>query len=301
MSTTARTAPPLALPRRARSNLGRVALSFIKNIPAVIALVYVAVMVVTAVFAERLAPHDPVSQELMRRLTPPIWMAGGSTDYLLGTDKLGRDILSRLIYGAQVSMFLAFFASTTALIIGVTLGLLSGWIGGTFGDVIMRIADLVIALPFLVVAIAVIAVLGPSFTLLLVLLAAFGWEGFAKVVRGEVLAVKQKEYIEAARLMGAPSLRILWVHVLPNIASPVIVIWTFAVAALIVVESGLSFLGLGIQPPTPAWGTMLSDGRDVLGTAWWVSVLPGMAIMLVVLAINILGDALRDIIDPRTR
>ncbi len=266
---------------------------------AITGLAVLVVLIVCAILAPLLAPHDPYDQVLAHRLSPPFWEPRGSTDYLLGTDGVGRDVLSRLIFGARISLALGFTCSILSSILGVGLGLLAGLRGGRLGAAIMRVADVQIAFPFLVLAIAVIAVFGANFVTLVVILSVFGWVQFARLVRGDVLAVKEKDYVEAARAVGASELHVALRHVLPNVLSPVIVIWTFTLAQVIIVESALSFLGFGVQPPTPSWGSMLSDGRNYLDTAWWLGIFPGLAIMLAVLAVNFLGDALRDVLDPR--
>jgi peptide/nickel transport system permease protein len=277
-------------PRRRR--LGR-------DLPAVIALVVLTLIVLTAIFADQVAPHDPAAQELNRRLLPPFWQEAGSPDFLLGSDKLGRDVLSRMIHGARVPLILGFVASLGSLTLGAVLGVIAGYFGRAIGDVIMRVAEAQLAFPFLVAAVAVIAVVGPGFVSLVALLSVWSWAIFAKVIRAEVLSVKEKEYIEAARSVGAGAPRILLTHILPNVLSPLIVLWTFQVAVIIQIEAALSYIGLGVQPPTPAWGSMLSDGRELIESAWWLSTFPGVAIVLTVLSVNILGDALRDRLDPR--
>lgn len=297
--------------RRALSGRKRAWISLTQNIPAMGALITIILLLLIAVFSEidlndgeilfRLSPHDPLDQELIERLKPPVFIEGGSPEYLLGTDKLGRDILSRIIFGARISLVLATVATTLSLILGVSIGVISGYVGGKTDDFIQRFADLWLAFPALVLFIAVIAVFGTSFLVLVLVLAIGGWVSYARVARGQVLSVKEKEYVEAARLTGASPLRIMYRHILPNVTSPLIVIFTFSVASIILIESALSFLGLGVQPPTPAWGSMLADGRELIATAWWLATFPGLAIMLTVLAVNIFGDALRDILDPRLR
>lgn len=295
----------------------RMWLSLVKNKPAMIAAAFLLALITMAsvVYVTEvigwpnpwgITPYDPIQQELANRLKPPLTTAvapstGQENFYFLGTDKLGRDILSRIMKGAGVSLFLGFAASAIGLALGVAIGVASGYFGGALDDFINRFADVWIAFPGLVLFIAVIAVFGTGFWLLVLILGVGGWVTYTKIARGSVLSAKNREYVEAARVTGAGNVRIMARHILPNIISPLIVIWTFSVATIIVVESGLSFLGLGIQPPAPAWGSMLSDGRELLATAWWLATFPGLAIMLVVLAVNIFGDALRDILDPRLR
>jgi peptide/nickel transport system permease protein len=219
---------------------------------------------------------------------------------VVGTDHLGRDQLSRLIYGARISLTLAFISTTSSLVIGTTLGIISGYRGGGLDLVIMRFADIQLSMPFYVIAIAVVAVLGPSFRNLVIVMSLWGWTFYGRIARGEVLAAREKDYVESARVIGARGGRIMFTHILPNIVSPLIVIWTFSIATMILAESGLSFLGLGVQPPTPSWGIMLSNGQRHIATAWWLATFPGLALMITILAINLVGDTLRDALDPRT-
>jgi peptide/nickel transport system permease protein len=253
----------------------------------------------SALFATQLAPHDPFGQDLSNRFRPPFWLEGGSPRYPLGTDGFGRDVLSRLLYGGRVSLLIGFVCSTISATLGITLGLLAGYLGGKPELVIMRLADVQLGFPFLVLAIAVIAVLGSALPVLVGLLSIAGWVYYARITRGQTLRLRHVEFVEAARAVGAGSGRIILRHVLPNVLSPNLVIWTFAIATLILIESSLSFLGLGVQPPTPSWGNMLSDGRTYVDDAWWLAIFPGLAITITVLAVNTLGDALRDILDPR--
>jgi ABC-type dipeptide/oligopeptide/nickel transport system permease subunit len=278
----------------------RILRSFLGNKGGVVGLVLLAVVVASAVFAPQLAPHDPLDQDLRNRLAPPAWAEGGSWDYVVGTDHLGRDQLSRLIYGARISLTLAFISTTSSLIIGTTLGIISGYRRGALDLVIMRFADIQLSMPFYVIAIAVVAVLGPSFRNLVIVMSLWGWTFYGRIARGEVLAAREKDYVESARVIGARGGRIMFTHILPNIISPLIVIWTFSIATMILAESGLSFLGLGVQPPTPSWGIMLSNGQRHIATAWWLSTFPGLALMITILAINLVGDTLRDALDPRT-
>lgn len=291
--------------------------SLIKNKGAMIAAIFLILLIsmaATVYVAEvvrwpqpwGITPYDPIQQELANRLKPPFTAAvapstGAENFYVLGTDKLGRDILSRIMKGAGVSLFLGFAASAIGLALGVAIGISSGYFGGALDDFINRFADVWIAFPGLVLFIAIIAVFGTGFWLLVLILGVGGWVTYTKIARGSVLSAKNREYVEAARVTGAGNLRIMSRHILPNIISPLIVIWTFSVATIIVVESGLSFLGLGIQPPTPSWGSMLSEGRSFLDNGWWISTFAGLAIAITVLSINLLGDAVRDVLDPRLR
>jgi peptide/nickel transport system permease protein len=265
------------------------------------AVLIVMAVVFTALFAPLLAPHDPTGMNIVERLKPPFWMEGGSGEYLLGTDALGRDILSRIIFGARVSLIVGFGAVVLSGFVGVLLGLIAGYLGGIFDDVIMRIADIQLALPFILLAIAIVAVVGPGLVNIIIVLAIGGWVRYARVVRGQVLAVRELEYVEAARALGETSPSIMLRQVLPNVFAPVIVVASFAVGQTILTESSLSFLGFGVEPSIPAWGGMLADGRDYLRDAWWLAAFPGMAITLTILGVNLFGDWLRDYLDPRLK
>lgn len=266
---------------------------------ALVASVVLLVLALVAIFADLLAPHDPIAQSLADQLKPPFWLPGGSLDYPLGTDRFGRDMLSRIIFGARVSLTIGLVAATVSATLGVTLGLTAGYFGGLVDRAIMRLSDVQIAFPFLVVAIAVIAVLGSNLAVLIALLSVAGWVFYARITRGLTLRLRRIEYVEAARAAGASPRRIVAAHILPNVLSPNLVLWTLSIATLILIESSLSFLGLGVQPPTPSWGNLLSDGRSYIDNAWWIAIFPGLAITITVLAVNTLGDALRDILDPR--
>jgi peptide/nickel transport system permease protein len=281
------------------STLGYILRTFFRHKAAVFGVCVLGLILISALFAKTVAPHDPLATNLKYRLAPPFWVEGGSTEFLLGTDQLGRDVLSRIIYGARISLKLAFISATASMLLGTVLGMLAGYYGGWFDTLVMRQADIQLSMPFYVIAIAVVAVLGPSLKNLIIILSLWGWTFYGRVARGETLSAKEKEYIFAARAMGATEPRIIFTHMLPNITSPLIVIWTFSIATLIIAESGLSFLGLGVQPPDPSWGTMLSTGQKHIATAWWLATFPGMVIMLTILSVNLVGDALRDALDPR--
>ena len=257
-------------------------------------LVIISIFVFGALAAPWLAPYDPYEINLSQRLAPP------SPAHLLGQDANGTDILSRLLFGGRISFKVAFAVVLCSGSIGVALGMISGYYGGLLDMILMRLVDILLAFPGLLLAIALVAVLGPHINNVILALTVMGWVSFARLVRGQVLSVKQRDYISAARTSGQSDWRIMLVHILPNILSPVIVQATFSVAGVIVAEASLSFLGLGAPPGTPSWGAMLSDGKQVLIEAPHVSIFPGLAIMLVVLAINFLGDGLRDRFDPRT-
>ncbi len=263
--------------------------------------VVVLAVVVTGVLAPWLAPHPPNDQDIARRLRPPLWMDSGSPTNVLGTDQLGRDILSRIIYGSRVSLLVGVTAVTISGGMGVLLGLLAGYFGGWLDIVIMRLADVQLAFPFILLAILVVAVVGPGLRNVIVVIGLANWMVYARVVRGEVLSVREKAFVEAARTIGAGKARIIFRHILPNVMTPVIIIATFAVANVIIAEAALSFLGLGVEPSIPTWGAMLAEGRTYLSTAWWLATFPGLAIMFTVLGINLIGDWLRDVLDPRLR
>ena len=267
----------------------------IKNRFALIGLIILGLLVVVAVFAPFFAPHDPYELNLGQSLQPP-----GTPDHPLGTDKLGRDILSRLIFGSRVSLIVGFIVVGIALTVGVTLGAISGYFGGLVDNIIMRIVDVVIAFPFLILAIAIVSIVGPSLTNMMIVLGGVVWIDYARVVRGMVLSIKEEEFVVAARVVGAKDGRIIFKHVLPGTMGVIIVQATFGIASAILAASGLSFLGMGAQPPSAEWGAMLNDAQKYLRKAPMMTFAPGLAIMLTVLAINFVGDALRDAFDPRT-
>ncbi len=279
-----------------------IAQSLVTNPVTLVSMVVLVIVIVMAVGAPILAPHDPEFQSLRLRTRPPVW--GGENaepGYWLGTDALGRDILSRIIFGARISMIVGLGVVAIQGFIGVLVGLLAGYFGGWVDSVLMRIADVQQAIPFLILAVAVAAVLDASLTNVVIVLGLAGWVPYGRVVRGQVLSVREREFIEATRSMGAGHVRIIFLHILPNIAAPITVIATLTISTMILAEASLSFLGLGVPPPTPTWGGMVAAGRDYLATAWWVSVIPGIAIFLTVLAINLLGDRLRELVDPTLR
>ncbi len=271
----------------------------IENKGAIFGLIMVLGVVVSAVFAPVLSPHDPILQDVEKRLLPPMWQTGAEPQYLLGTDHLGRDIVSRLIYGARISIVISVSAVAFSAILGTLVGLFSGFYGGKVDNIFMRIADVQLAFPFILLAIAIIAVLGPNLQNIIIVMGITGWVIYARVVRAEVLSLREKEFITAVKALGGSNGRIIFHHLLPNVIPPIIVIITLEMARMIIMEAALSFLGLGIQPPTPSWGGMLADGRVYLATSWWLATFPGLVIMLVVLGINLLGNWLRDILDPR--
>ena len=254
--------------------------------------------VVMAVFAPLIAPWDPSATDLFRRLQPPAWMPDGGWDYPLGCDALGRDILSRIIYGARVSIFTGIVVVSLATLVGVVAGLAAGYIRGPVDAAISFLVDVLLGFPYLIFAVGLMAMMGPGIANLVLALAYKEWIVPCRVVRGETLAARETEYVEAARALGASSATIMGREILPNILSPVIVVATVRIAQVIILEASLSFLGLGVQPPTPSWGSMVADGRAFILDAWWVSTFPGLAILLLVLAINVASQAVRDALDP---
>jgi peptide/nickel transport system permease protein len=268
---------------------------------ASVGVVIVGVVIIAALAAPLLATTDPIDQDLTVVLKPPFWLADGSLRYPLGTDHLGRDVYSRLVYGAQISLTISVLAALLGALVGVAAGLCAGYLGGRVDAIIMRIVDLNLAFPLILLALAVVALLGASLRNLVIVMSITTWMIYARVVRGLSLSLREQEFVQAVRALGANDLRIIARHVLPNVLAPIMVIWTLEVARVILMESALSFLGLGVPPPTPTWGRMLAEGRDYLTVAGWISIFPGIAIMVTVLGINFLGDGLRDLLDPRLR
>ncbi len=261
----------------------------------------VGLVIVAALAAPLLATTDPIDQDLSVALKPPFWLADGSLRHPLGTDHLGRDVYSRLIYGARISLTISVLAALLGAAVGVGAGLGAGYLRGRVDAVVMRIVDLNLAFPLILLALAVVALLGANLKNLVIVMTITTWMIYARVVRGLSLALREQEFVQAARALGARDGRIIARHILPNVLAPVMVIWTLEVARVILMESALSFLGLGVPPPTPTWGRMLAEGRDYLTVAGWISIFPGIAIMVTVLGINFLGDGLRDLLDPRLR
>ena len=266
-----------------------------------IPIVILAGVVVLAALAPVIAPHDPTAQSLIDRMTPPAWQEGGSTKNLLGTDHLGRDVLSRLIYGARVAVAVAGLTIAGAALIGTFIGLVAGYFGRWVDALLMRIVDIQLALPALLFGVLLAATFGSGLKNVILIITIWSWAGFARVIRSEVLSLREREFVALARVAGMPWWWILWKHLLPNVFNTVLVLMTLDVAVVIVFEASLSFLGLGVVPPTPAWGSMLSEGRNYLTVAWWLITLPGAAIFAVCLSSNLVGDWLRDKLDPRLR
>jgi peptide/nickel transport system permease protein len=262
-------------------------------------LAVLAAVAAAALLAPVLAPADPIKNDLLERLTPPMWSAGGTSAHPLGTDTLGRDVLSRLLFGARVSLAVGFAAVLVSGALGVTAGVLGGFYGGWLDDVLMRAGDVQLAFPVLLLGVALLAVLGPGVGNLILVLVVSGWITYARIVRGETLSLKHRDFVEAARALGALDRRLICRHVLPNVWAPIVVVATFSLARTIIAEASLSFLGLGVPAPLASWGAMLDEGRNYITTGWWLALFPGTAILIVVLVINLLGDWLRDALDPR--
>jgi len=257
--------------------------------------------VVVALLAPHLTPLDPARGNLRIRLTPPVWESKGIWKYPLGTDAQGRDLLTRILYGSQVSLLVGFITVGVSAVLGTTLGALAGYYRGWFDDFVSRFADLLLAFPYLIFAIGVMAFLGPGFLNLILALAFKAWVEFFRLVRGEMLSEKTQEYVEAARVSGLGHIAIIVREILPNIIQSVLVLATLRIGFLIIMEASLSYLGLGLPSKIPAWGSMVAAGRDYMLVAWWISTLPGIAILILVLAINLFGEGLRDILDPRLK
>jgi peptide/nickel transport system permease protein len=292
---TIRTLPWYAPPRVAE------AVSQVRRYPLVPLALLTFLLVIPALFAPQVAPYDPLQGSLSKRLKPPAWQQGGTIEYPLGTDKLGRDMLSRIIYGARVSLMVSLVAIFVGGVIGTALGMISGYFGGWVDALLMRLVDISLSLPTILLALVLVAAVGPSFGTVITILMIFLWARYARLVRGETLAIKERDFIARARVAGASHIRIMARYIFPNVVNSLVVLATLQVGYVILLESTLSFLGAGLPRPTPAWGLMIADGRELIVTAWWVSMFPGLAIMLTVLSLNLLGDWLRDHLDPKLR
>lgn len=275
-------------------------LASLRRLP-LIPLGIITVMVLAAIFAEVLTPYSPVNIALRERLRPPFWEQGGSLAHPLGTDPLGRDLLARLIYGGRVSLLVGLLGLCVGGGVGATLGLIAGYAGGRVDVFLMRVTDTTLSFPIILFAILLVVVLGASLLTVVLAVALVLWARFARVIRGEVLSLRERDFVAQARLAGSSPLRIIVVHLLPNILNTLVVLLSLQVGWVIIVEASLSFLGAGVPPPTPTWGSMIAEGRDYIASAWWVSFFPGLAILLTVLAFNLFGDWLRDALDPTMR
>ncbi len=265
------------------------------------AAVVMLVIAMVTVLAPWVAPHDPLAVDIRHRLAPPAWMAGGAADHVLGTDQVGRDLLSRVIYGGRVSLVIGVAAVLISATIGVLLGLAAGYFGGRADWTIMTAINIMLTFPFVLLALAVIAVLGPSLINMIIVLGVADWPLYARVIRAETLSIREREFVVAGRALGMSHVRVIFRQIFPNLVSAIVVIATLQVARVIILESFLSFLGLGIQPPTPAWGNMLGEGRVYMLNSWWIAAFPGLAIFVTTLAINLMGNGLRDWLDPHMK
>ena len=275
----------------------------VRRLPLFPVAILLLVLVIPAIFANQIAPHDPTRGSLGNRLSPPAWLEGGSMEHILGTDKVGRDILSRIIYGSRISVIIAMIAIVVSGVIGTALGIIAGYWGGWVDALIMRLVDISLSIPIILLGLVLVAALGPRTSTVIGVIVVLLWSRYARLARGETLAVRIQDYISRAQVAGSSHRRIMTRHVLPNVFNSLVVLATLQVGFVIILESTLSFLGAGVPRPNPAWGLMVSDGRELVASekGWWVSLLPGMAIMLVVLSMNLLGDWLRDRLDPKQR
>ncbi|SOC42896.1 ABC transporter permease [Salinicoccus kekensis] len=273
----------------------------IRSKTGTVGLIIVVTAIIIALLAPVLAPHNPAAINPANMLTPPVWMENGTTEHILGTDNLGRDILSRILYGSQVSLIVGVSSVVLAGIIGVTVGLIAGYFGGFIDSALMRLVDAFLAIPTILFALVILAVFEPSVFTLIIVLGITNWVAYARLVRSEALSIKERDFVRAAHSIGVSNFKIITRHLLPNVISSFIVISTLSVATTIILEASLSFLGLGVQPPTVSWGSILSDGRDYLATSWWLATFPGIAITVTVLGIIFLGDWLRDVLDPKSK
>ena len=283
-------------------SVGRI-FSEVRRYPVFPILLLLIVLVIPAAFADFIAPHDPKLGSLSKKLLPPVWMEGGTTEHLLGTDRVGRDILTRIMYGARVSVVTAVIAIFIAGVMGTSMGIIAGYTGGMVDAVVMRLVDISLSIPIILLALVLVAAIGASMGTVITVLVLLMWSRYARLVRGETLAVRVQDFIARAQVSGSSHPRIMLRHVFPNVFNSVIVLATLNVGFVIILESTLSFLGAGIPPPQPAWGLMVADGRVLITSpvGWWVAMFPGLAIMLVVLSMNLLGDWLRDRLDPKQR
>lgn len=272
-----------------------------RRYPLIPFIILMAILVIPALFAQNLSPHHPTRGQFSERLTPPAWQEGGSLKYILGTDKQGRDQLSRILHGAKYVLLVSLTVIAISGVIGVSLGLIAGYFGGRWDMLIMRGVDIALSIPAILLALAIVAARGPSFGTVIFVICVILWSRYARQVRGEVLAIKNQDFIGRAQVAGASHFRIIVRHVFPNVVNSIVVLATLQVGFVILLEASLSFLGAGIPRPTPAWGLMVADGRELVVTAWWVSFFPGVAISLVVLSLNLMGDWLRDRLDPKQR
>ena len=272
-----------------------------RRFPGIPLFILLFLLVLPGLFAPYLAPHNPIRGSLRARLKPPVWVQGGTITHPLGTDKVGRDILSRIIYGARISLAVSVVAILVSGAIGTALGLMAGYFGGRLDALIMRLVDISLGLPVILLALVFVAAIGASFGTVVMVTAILLWARYARQVRGETLSIRERDFIARARVAGASHFRIMLRYIFPNVVNTLTVLATLQIGAVILLESALSFLGAGIPRPTPTWGSMIADGRDLIVVAWWIAMFPGLAIMLTVLSLNLLGDWLRDYLDPKLR
>jgi len=284
-------------------SVARRAFDHVRSLPlsVVLCLVLLAALVLSSLFAPLLVDHSPNHQDLLQRMRPPAWMKGGSTDYLLGTDRFGRDMLSRLLYGGRISLSVAGLAILFGASVGTVIGLWAGYAGGIIDAIVMRAVDVLLALPTLLVAIVLAVAVGPSFWNVVFVVSFLLWPKIARQIRGELLAVKEQDYVKYAEGIGRSRLSVMLRHLLPNVTPSLVVVSTLELGHVVLLEASLSFVGAGIPPPNPSWGVMVEEGRALMATGWWLSLFPGLAIMLTVLVFNTLGDWLRDTLDPRLK
>ncbi|MBN2040871.1 MAG: ABC transporter permease [Spirochaetes bacterium] len=267
----------------------------------IIPVVILALLILSAIFAPLLAPYSPTEIAMTERLQPPSFLKGGSPKHFLGTDSLGRDVFSRIIYGARISLSFSLIVIFITGTVGTILGIISGYFGGRLDSFIMRFTDVALSIPAILIAIILAVGLGPSFKTIVIASSILGWSGYARVIRGEAMRLREVDFVAQARIIGSSRMRIMIKHIFPNVINPLIIIATMMVGLMIIIEATLSYLGAGIPPPNPSWGAMVNDGRNYLETAWWISFFPGFCIGLVVLSCNYLGDWIRDKLDPRLR
>ena len=285
---------------RTQSNFQR-AIGFLRSLPLLWVIILLVVLVIPGLFAPIIAPHDPLDGDLTRRLSPPVWDAEGSWEHILGTDRQGRDQLSRLIYGSRIALFVSMTALLISATVGTSLGLVSGWYGGWVDHLVQRIVDIKASIPAILMALIFVSIFGQSIFVAIAVIAIFLWNRYTRLIRAETLSLRNMDFVARARVAGCSTPRIIFKHILPNVANTLIVLATLEVGVVIILESTLSFLGVGIPRPTPAWGVMVADGRNYLAVAWWVAVIPGLGIFLTVLSLNLFGDWLRDRLDPKLR
>ena len=298
------TLDPLAMSAIAKSEPSRLralAEELWKDKPGLIGFTLIVLIILAAIFAALIAPYDPATQSVIGRLKPPVWQAKGDWSHILGTDQLGRDILSRLIFGARTSLIVGFAVVALAGAFGVTVGLLAGFRGGRTDAILMRLVDIQVAFPGLLLILLIVAVIGPSMSTMIIVLALTNWMIYARVVRGIVLSVRQTPYVEAAEMIGAPQSRVIFRHILPNLSSPLLTLGILEFTNIVLAEAALSFLGLGVQPPATSWGLDISTGKDYIFVAWWLVTFPGLCISITVLSINLFANWLRVTTDPQER